>query len=91
MEIEFNASRVSQSEPSQSVPQRKAAPTASDVASFTSSASLKDQLNQIQTIRPEEVARAQSLVSNGKYPPDDILDRIAILLGLHIKGSQNSQ
>ena len=88
MQIEFNPTRISQSESSQPAARQSAAPAASDSASFASSASLKDQLIQIPTIRPEQVERAQSLVGKGKYPPDDILDRIAVLLAVHLNSGQ---
>ena len=88
MEIKFNPSRISQSESSPSTARRNAVPAASDSVSFASSASLKNQLNQIPSVRPEKVEQAQSLINSGKYPPDDVLDRIAILLAIHGQGNQ---
>ncbi|HUA39663.1 MAG TPA: hypothetical protein VMA35_14815 [Candidatus Sulfopaludibacter sp.] len=93
MKIEFNPRPVSQPESSQ--PQKlsgqSATPVATDSTSFASSALLKGQLNQIPLVRTEQVARGQSLVRSGNYPPDDVLDRIAALLGIHVKDSQGGQ
>jgi len=91
MEIEFNPSRISQSESSPSTARRNAVPVASDSVSFASSTSLKDQLNQIPAVRPEKVQWAQAMINGGKYPPDDVLDRIAILLAIHTQSGQAVQ
>jgi hypothetical protein len=84
MEIEFNPGRVPKPEPSQPVARPSATPAAEDT-SFQVSVALQDKLKSISTVRPEKVAQAQALVSDSKYPPGDLLDRIAVLLAIHVK------
>ena len=84
MEIEFNPGRVPKAEPSQPVARPSATPAA-DETSFQVSAALQDKLKNMSTVRPEKVAQAKALVSNLKYPPDDMLDRIAVLLAVNVK------
>jgi len=91
MEIEFNAGRIPPTEPRQPVAKRGSSPAAADTASFSVSDSLKQQLGKISTVRPEQVARGKDLVADGKYPPDDVLDRIAVLLAIHAKSAPDSQ
>lgn len=84
MEIEFNPGRVPPAEPSQPVARPSAAPAVDDT-SFQDSAALQDKLKNMSTVRPEKVAQAKQLVSDSKYPPNDVLDRIAVLLAIHVK------
>jgi hypothetical protein len=84
MEIEFNPGRVPKAEPSQPGVRPSAAAPVED-ASFQVSAALREKLKNLPAIRPEKVAQAQALVSDSKYPPGDVLDRIAVLLAIHVK------
>ena len=84
MEIEFNPGRVPKVEPSQTTA-RPSASASADEASFTGSAALQDKLKNIPDVRPDKVAYAKGLVSDSKYPPDDVLDRIAVLLAINVK------
>ncbi len=84
MEIEFNPGRVPKVESSQTAA-RPSATAPADETSFTDSAALQDKLNNISDVRPEKVAYAKGLVSNAGYPPNDILDRIAVLLAINVK------
>ena len=84
MEIEFNPGRVPKAEPSQPAARPSATPAADEV-SFHGSANLQDRLKNIPDVRPEKVAYAKSLLSDSKYPPNDVLDRIAVLLAIHVK------
>ncbi len=84
MEIEFNPSRVPKVEPSQTAA-RPSAAAPMDEASFQVSAALKDKLNSLSDVRPDKVAYAKDLVSDSQYPPDDVLDRIAVLLAIKVK------
>lgn len=90
MEIEFNPSRISQTESTQPAAKRDSTAAAADTASFTASNSLNSQLGNIATVRPEQVAKAKALVGSSKYPPDDVLDRIAILLAIHHLGADTA-
>ena len=91
MEIEFKTGRIPQAESSQPVARRDAVPAAPDTVSFSNSDSLKSQLNNISTVRPEQVANAKQLVSDPNYPPDYVLNRIAVLLAIHAKPSPSNQ
>jgi hypothetical protein len=84
MEIEFNPGRVPQVEPNQTAA-RPSAVAPADATSFAVSAALQDKLKNIPDVRPDKVAYAKSLVSDAKYPPNDVLDRIAILLAINVK------
>ena len=88
MEIEFNPSRIPKAESSQPVAKRDTTPAATDAVSFSTSNSLKAQLSTISTVRPEQVARARELISGAKYPPDYVLNRIAVLLAIHTSQKQ---
>jgi len=83
MEIEFNLGRVPKVEPSQTAARPGAAASA-DSTSFPVSAALQDKLKNISDVRPEKVAYAKGLVSDSKYPPNDVLDRIAVLLAINV-------
>ena len=85
MEIDFNPSRVPQTGPSQPAPRQDATAAATDGTSFQVTAALQDKLKNLQAVRPEKVAQAQALVSKPQYPPDDVLDRIAVLLATHVQ------
>jgi len=41
-------------------------------------------LKNISDVRPEKVAYAKSLVADAQYPPDDVMDRIAVLLATNV-------
>ena len=84
MEIDFNPGRVPQVEPSQTTA-RPSASAPADESSFPASAALQDKLKNQSDLRPDQVARARDLLSDSKYPPDDVLDRIAVLLAINVK------
>jgi hypothetical protein len=88
MEIEFNPSRVPSAGPGQPASRQDAVPASTDGASFPVTTVLQEKLKNLQAVRPEQVERAKLLKSDPQYPPDDILDRIAVLLANHVK-SQN--
>ncbi len=87
MEIEFNTGRITPVGPAQPAGKRDVAPAAPDTVSFSTSDSLKNQLSQISTVRPEQVANAKQLVADPQYPPDYVLNRIAVLLAIHSKAN----
>jgi len=76
---------------SQPVARRNASPPATDTVSLSTSGSLNSQMSQMSTVRPEEVARAKSLVSDTQYPPDYVLKRIAVLLAINPNSSSSEQ
>jgi hypothetical protein len=83
MEIEFNTRRIPPAESSLTVTRRSDTSAATDAVSFSASDALKSQLSNLSASRPEQVAQAKALVADGKYPPDDVLDRVAVLLAIH--------
>jgi hypothetical protein len=85
MEIDFNPGRVPKAEPSQPVARQDAAASATDGTSFDVTSALQEKLKNLQAVRPEKVAQARLLVSDSAYPPDDVLDRIAVLLATRVK------
>jgi hypothetical protein len=86
MEIEFNTSRIGQPDLAQAVGKPTASKPVSDAASFPSATSLEAALNNVPATRPEKVQLAKALVANVQFPPNDVLDRIAVLLALsHIR------
>lgn len=84
MEVGFNPGRIPAAGPSQAAARQSTA-AAADATSFNVSAQLQDKLKNLQAVRPEKVNLGQSLVSKPSYPPDDVLDRIAILLAIQLK------
>ena len=84
MEIKLNTNRVPQQGYSAPVTQTGNASAATDTASISGATSLAARMNDIPLTRPEYVSRAQSLLSHPQYPPDDILDRISVLLAINL-------
>jgi hypothetical protein len=81
MEIDFNPSRAARTDAGQPVPRpEKPAPRGPNPDVFSASPSLRNKLYDIPLLRSNMVDRALSLASNVKYPPDDLVDRIATLL-----------
>lgn len=85
MDIKFNPSRVSSTGPSQPASKQDSTVTATDGASFQGTEALEEKLKNLQAIRPEKVQQAKLLASRPDYPPDDVLDRIAVLLAINSK------
>jgi len=85
MEIEFNPSRVPATGPSQPASRQDGAASATDGISFQDTQAVQDQLKGLQAVRPEKVELGKTLVSDSQYPPDDVLDRIAVLLAIRVK------
>src|ERR1041385_7079027 len=64
---------------------RSGAPRANRAeAPFPNTDAVEAKLKDIPPGRPEKVQHAKALVSNLKYPPDQMLDGIAALLAMHI-------
>jgi hypothetical protein len=85
MEIDFNLGRIPKPELRQAIDRPAQSPAASDAASFPSAASLKSALNDTAVVRPEKVEQAKALATATSYPPTELLNRIAILLAVHLK------
>jgi len=86
MGIEFNTSQVSR--PGYQPPVNRAStadPATAQADSGNTTYDLENRLQQIPLVRPEKVQASKDLVSDEKYPPDDVLDRIAILLATRLK------
>ena len=85
MPIEFNPSRPPGAGASQSVTRRQPAVTDSEPASFEQTRALEQKLSTLSASRPEQVERARSLIADVQYPPNEMMNRIASLLALHLK------
>jgi hypothetical protein len=85
MEIEFNTGRLARTEAGQPTAKRAAASDAAAAVSFSKLDALKGRLAAQPATRPEAVARAKELVADENYPPDYVLDRVAVLLAVHAK------
>ncbi len=88
MEVEFNPSRVSSQGYSDPTTERIAASKtskASDSVNAPDAADLHSQPANLPLVRADKVAHARALVAETHYPPNDLLDRIAILLAARIK------
>jgi hypothetical protein len=85
MEIEFNPSRVPATGPSQPAARQDGTASATDGTSFQDTQALQDQLKGLQAVRPEKVELGKTLASDPQYPPNDVLDRIAVLLAIHVQ------
>jgi hypothetical protein len=85
MEIEFNPNNVGRPDPVPPAARQDVVRSVPDDAPFQKVAALEDKLREVPLIRHENVERAKGLVSNLKYPPDDILNGIANLLAMQIK------
>ena len=85
MEIDFKPSQLPPVQPGGPVSQRRVAGVADDAGSSQNLGDLKAKLAQIPLERPDKVAQAQSTTSSSKYPPDDVLDRIAVLLAIRLR------
>lgn len=84
MEINFDPGRVP--EPNTGLPVLRRNPSASVDASgrFPRTEALERALREDPPVRPEQVQQARVYVGDAKYPPDEMLDRIANLLALHL-------
>ncbi len=87
MQIEFNPGRPTGPGASQSVTRRTPAVPDSEPASFEQTRALEQKLAQVPATRPEQVERARSLIEDVQYPPQEMMNRIASLLALHLKKS----
>ena len=85
MHIEFNPSRPTGPGASQSVTRRTPEVADSEAASFEQTRALEQKLSQVPDSRPDQVDRARALVADVQYPPQEMMNRIASLLALHIK------
>lgn len=85
MHIEFNPGRPTRTEMSPSAARRAPAAAGSEPASFEQTQALEQKLARTPDTRPEEVERARSLISDVQYPPEEMMNRLASLLAMHIK------
>ena len=64
-------------------PETKAA---GDTMAFNSAEALNKALNATHDVRPDVVARAREVVAGNSYPPQETIQRIAVLLASHLDG-----
>jgi hypothetical protein len=68
------------------VSQAKALPPqrGADTAVFDSAEALKQTLQATPLVRPEMVARARQYIGDPQYPPEEIVQRISVLLAMNL-------
>jgi hypothetical protein len=82
MEIEFNTNRILKPGGGQPIASQSAAKPSEDSVRLEGVRALEEKLKQLPTVRPENVERGKALVKDVKYPPAELLDRIAYLLAI---------
>ena len=87
MEIEFNvnASQFSPPKANGAAARNTTSAAAGDAASVRTLSDLKNRLAQVPLTRSDTVAQATAVAGHPSYPPDDILDRVAVLLAIHLQ------
>lgn len=84
MEIKLNPGRPAEPGTGQPVTRRTPAQPVGDTESFVRTQSLERALQDAPVVRQEKVAHARALVADVKFPPDEMMDRIANLLAIHM-------
>jgi hypothetical protein len=84
MEIEFSPSQPPA--PRASTPVKGAAPPAAvnDTPAPQGMAELQRKLNDLALTRPDKMDAARPVISDVKYPPEELLNGIAHLLAIHL-------
>jgi hypothetical protein len=90
MEVELNVGLSGNNPVSQSPVRRAPAQPASNTMSFQYTQALEQTLKEAPTIRPDAVDRATALLSDGNYPSDETLNRVAGVLAQNINNQQGS-
>lgn len=85
MEVEFNVSRVSQPGREPVTVRRSAATHDRGTEFVAKTALLRQKLDTMSEVRPEEVERAKSLLQDESYPPDLLVRGLAALLATQTK------
>ena len=86
MEIEFNPSQLPASRASGAASGSPARPPdALPAPQLAGMAELQSKLDQLALTRPDKMGAVEPLVSNVKYPPDELLNGIAHLLAIKLK------
>jgi hypothetical protein len=93
MEVEFNPGLSITPGAGQPVTRQPNTPTppADTTMSFERTQALEKTLQETPDIRPEAVTRATALVSDGNYPSDEALNKMAGFLANKISGSAGGQ
>lgn len=84
MEIEFNPNRVVKPNPSAPAIKPEATRRSAEELPLRTVVTLDERLRNLPSVRPEKVQRAKLLIGQVKYPPEEMLDRIANLLAMRI-------
>jgi anti-sigma28 factor (negative regulator of flagellin synthesis) len=87
MVVEFNTGGANFIPVRHTSARQAAAATSDSSASFDASQSLQQALKQSPQVRPEKVAQAQALLSNGNYPSDAALNQLAGLFADRLQKS----
>ena len=84
MDIEFNTNRALNSGYVEA-PKRRASSGGQNPELSSGTDALARRLDDVPLVRPEKVDQAREQLKTEKYPPDYVLDRIALLLAIQIK------
>lgn len=85
MEIKFNPSPVPQAEPDSTVTPRSSVRRENTESLDRATSGVRSQAALEPEVRSGEVERAKALLAEGVYPPNFVLDRIAVLLSANIQ------
>ncbi len=84
MEIEFSPGQLPPARAAGAPRSAAVTPRTDADQSFQGTAELQRKLNELALTRPEKMAAARAVISEVKYPPDDLLNSIAHLLAIHL-------
>lgn len=84
MEIEFNPGQYAKLGTSQPAARRLPVGPAKTAERFDRAPATETAANHSPAVRPEKVERARVFIADTKYPPDELVERIANLLAMHL-------
>ena len=84
MDVDFNTSQFPRVKASAPVIRPGVSNTVGEASPSQNLDDLKQKLGQLPLERADEVAQATALAHSTSYPPDEILNRIAVLLAIHL-------
>jgi hypothetical protein len=87
MVVEFNTGGSNYIPVRQTAAPPAATPAAGAADSFDATQSLQQSLQQAPAVRPDKVAQASALVSDGNYPSDAALNQLAGFLARRLPAS----